>query len=212
MICSRCGTNVPDGAVNCPQCGAGLSYQQPQGYGGQSQQAYYPPPAAYGSTKAARFGGPLDFTAVFMVILSVLSAIGVIIMPVSKYEHRDNIVLNSYFTYFLKGGDIGCKFIKTMLIAGFSVIGISVVLAVISFIFTGSRKAPAALRLSALALIVDAAAYIADFALYLHINGDDHADGELDLAIAPLVMIAVCMAAAVLSFYAASLAKREANN
>ena len=36
-FCPRCGTNLPDGTIQCPQCGLMLQMQQPQ-------QGYCPPP------------------------------------------------------------------------------------------------------------------------------------------------------------------------
>lgn len=218
MICSRCGTNVPNGSAVCPRCGTALAYQQPQnygqpaGYGGYPQPAYAPPPAAYRREKAAPKDGPLAFVPLFMFIIAVLSSLGLFAMPVYKYKHRDEGLNGVLSTYIRVGGNsVGCKFGKTMLIVGLVVLGITVVLAITAAVLTGKRNAPAALNVCAIALILNAAAYIGNFALFLHLNGKDHFDGEADMAAAPIIMILFCTGMAVLSFAAARLAKRGTN-
>lgn len=218
MICSRCGTNVPNGSPVCPRCGNAMAYQQPQNYGqpavygGYPQSAYAPPPAAYRRPKAAPNSSPLSFVPLFMLIIAVFSSLGIFAMPICKYDHVDTC-LNMYLSEFIRvGGDeIECKFLKTMLIVGLVVIGITVILAIIAAVMAGKRNAPAALNVCAIALFLNAAAYIANFALFLHANGDDH-DDEADMAAAPIVMILLCIGMAILSLYAARLAKREANS
>jgi len=218
MICSRCGLNAPDGANACPRCGAPIVYQQPQnygqpaGYGGYPQSAYSPPPAAYGRPKAAPKDGPLAFVPVFMFIIAVFSSLGIFAMPFCKEDHSDSCLNQGLSAFIRAGRDVDCKFLKFMLIAGLVVIGITTVLAIIAAVLAGKRNAPAALNVCAIAFFLNTAVYIANFALYLHFNGDDHYDGKVDLAAAPIVMILLCIGMAVLSLYAARFAKREANS
>ena len=218
MICSRCGTNVPDGSAVCPRCGTAMAYQQPQnygqpaGYGGYPQSVYAPPPSAYRRPGAAVKGSPIALIPLFMLLISVFASLGLFAMPIYKFDHED-AALNRELSAFIRvGGDmISCKFEKAMLIIGLAVIGLTVVLAVISAVMTAKRETPAALNLCTAALSINVIAYIIEFALYFHINGDDHLDGEADMPAALIVMILLCSGMAAVSIIAARLAKREAN-
>ena len=93
MFCSNCGTKLPDNAVVCPSCGAGVDpipqpNTPPQG---AYQQPYYPPQDAYqqpvypaysAAQKTARDDG-MAIAIKVLLILSCIVAAGECLVPLA---------------------------------------------------------------------------------------------------------------------------------
>ena len=107
MICSNCGSNVPDGAAFCPVCNAQLSaapdYQQaaPQPTVQQTYDMQYNQPAYSDVTTIDRFASVKNHHDYLFGILAYLSIIGLIIVAVSEPNVEKSEYLKFHFNQAL---------------------------------------------------------------------------------------------------------------